>query len=91
MTSKKEIIGDLRFKQTGDDWDQAARKTYVGMAHFAGTGPAGKTCRTCTHFAPAFKGRSRNRVCHRFKELTGKWGDSIPAKALACKHYEEKQ
>jgi hypothetical protein len=34
--------------------DEQARRTFAGMAHLAGTGPTGATCRTCVHWATRF-------------------------------------
>lgn len=35
---------------TKASFDAAIRETFIGQAHIAGTGPAGTTCRQCTHF-----------------------------------------
>lgn len=35
---------------TTSETDHAIRRTFLGQAHIAGTGPAGKTCRECAFF-----------------------------------------
>ncbi|WP_421930069.1 hypothetical protein [Nitratireductor rhodophyticola] len=35
---------------TAAKFDEQVRGTFVGQAHFAGTGPKGKTCRECLHW-----------------------------------------
>ncbi len=35
---------------THEDLLDHVRKTQIGQAHFAGTGPYGRTCRECKHF-----------------------------------------
>lgn len=36
--------------RTRAPFDAQLSKTYLGQAHIAGTGPAGKTCRECKHW-----------------------------------------
>jgi hypothetical protein len=59
-----------------------------GMAHFAGTGPKGKTCGGCkfwTHRTANFYG------CDKYKELMrGKAGKPIRGSLPACKYFEQK-
>lgn len=38
--------------------DQPQETTFVGMAHFAGTGPAGKVCGGCAFYPSKTKGKS---------------------------------
>lgn len=38
---------ELTAHRTKAEFDQQVRVTYLGQAHFAGTGPAGTTCRQC--------------------------------------------
>lgn len=33
-----------------NEWDEVIRRTHIGQAHLAGTGPEGATCRTCKFF-----------------------------------------
>lgn len=76
-----------------------------GMAHFAGTGPAGKHCDSC-----AFYGYWRKRAerwddrlqqftrrtycyggCEKFWKLTGSHGPAVSKSNKACKYYINKE
>jgi hypothetical protein len=72
--------------------------TARGMAHFAGTGPAGKHCRDCW-----FKGynchvknrhgiskSSRSEGCEKFYRLTGEHGPAVRGDLHACRHFLER-
>lgn len=66
-----------------------------GMAHFAGSGPEGKTCGDCRH-----RGYSRltrdedhswwHRGCEMYRRLTGRFGPRISRDLAACRYFEEK-
>lgn len=73
-----------------------------GMAHFAGTGPPGKTCGDCVHrgykrrseretwseHARAFVARVyKVNACDMFRRLTGKHGPPIEAGNRSCRHF----
>jgi hypothetical protein len=68
---------------------RAAAHTHAGMAHFAGTGPAGKTCRECSLWR--FEGykktdrKPKNGACE--KGL----GARFVYNALACKYFEQNE
>ncbi|HEX2554216.1 MAG TPA: hypothetical protein VHL98_10970 [Microvirga sp.] len=79
-----------------EDVIRRARGTHVGMAHFAGTGPAGRTCRECvfwmktsTWFAEGGKngGGPRPAPCARYQQLTHQRGGNVPHGASACRHF----
>lgn len=57
------------------------RRTAPGMAHFAGSGPAGKHCKDCAFF-------ERDATCQKFKELMGRKGPSISGWQLSCRYFE---
>jgi hypothetical protein len=57
--------------------DAHIRATYCGMAHWAGTGPQGETCRTCAHWTGCGKADGQN----------GAIGAAVPHDALACRHF----
>lgn len=67
--------------------------THEGMAHFAGTGPAGRTCRECIHWD---KGNRNNgwlqpAPCKEFARLSKSKRRSrhaVPDDAAACKYFE---
>jgi hypothetical protein len=61
-------------------------RTIVGMAHFAGTGPAGQTCGSCAHWqTPHGK---KILICDKFRQMTGQGSKSIPAGTPCCRHFE---
>jgi len=77
--------------------------TARGMAHFPGTGPAGKTCGSCAHRGYSRQGQreyydQKTDIffrkfyhycgCEMFKALTGKHGPVISRGNLACKYFE---
>lgn len=72
------------------------RRTFPGMAHFAGTGPAGETCRGCEfwkHDRQYYSkighkgGLIRPAPCTKYREMMGDWGNSIPDDAPSCKYF----
>jgi hypothetical protein len=83
------------------DLEQLRRRTVPGMAHFAGTGPKGKTCRECSewtgcgkeagYYAPkgAHGGLIKPRSCDKYRELMrGDIGEPIPPDTMACKYFD---
>lgn len=83
-------------------FESAYRKTPPGMAHLAGSGPAGRVCRECTRFyfekgKPEYWAAS-NKVCgntlkparcSKFREMTKVKGAKFPAETPACKYFEQ--
>ena len=69
--------------------DRLARETAPGMAHWAGTGPAGATCKTCAELKPG--GKPNMGQCRRWRRAypKGKWL-SFNATTPACKWWEKK-
>jgi hypothetical protein len=64
------------------------RATVPGMAHFAGTGPEGKTCRECIEWTLV----GRKRLCAKYRSLMDKWGDQyIPPLTAACKYFVQNE
>jgi hypothetical protein len=64
-----------------------------GMAHFAGTGPNGKTCGECEFWGYQVttpKGLKLQFRCKKYNELTKKNGNIIPGLTLSCKYWEAK-
>lgn len=73
--------------------ESEARQTYPGMAHFAGTGPDGMTCRECLHYAIGVELKAGGRKpgsCGKYPRLAeGRTGlTKIPPNAAACKYFE---
>jgi hypothetical protein len=82
------------------DYSALARDTFPGMAHFAGTGPAGLSCRVCTNWSIGSQdwyasggkhgGAPKPRGCRAFSKFTmGRDGAKVPHDAKACKHFEQ--
>lgn len=82
--------------------ERLRRATYPGMAHFAGTGPKGKTCRECVFWTNCgllvkyysksgmYGGTIKPLACAKYKELMrGEIGPAVPHDASACKYFAE--
>jgi hypothetical protein len=54
-----------------------------GMAHFAGTGPSGTYCATCS-FLVAEK---HSVYCEKYKEIMHRRGNAIRGGLRSCKYY----
>jgi hypothetical protein len=77
--------------------DQRVRDTHVGMASWAGSGPANATCGDCKHYG--YWRRIRNAAgdvvstekasgcCAEFHRLSGRHGPRVPRDALACAYF----
>jgi hypothetical protein len=72
----------------------AAKHTHLGQAHFAGSGPGGRTCRDCAmwSWSPKVQGWAKftgpkASPCAKYRELMRGWGRSVPHGALACRHF----
>lgn len=83
----------------GQGFTQQLQATHPGMAHFAGTGPSGLTCRQCAHWQPHSpdwyglngkqKGQPKPNSCRAYTKFTmGQTGAKIPHDARACKHFD---
>jgi len=67
--------------------DKLMSGTVLGMAHFAGTGPYGKTCGDCKFLTFIKDTHSR---CEQFRRLMGKYGPrDIPSYTRACRYFVE--
>jgi hypothetical protein len=74
------------------------RATRPGQAHWAGSGPSGKSCGECCHLG-YFKQHRNARGdtvrsehtggCRRYFQLTGEHGPVVPRNAGACRHFEQ--
>lgn len=70
------------------------RMSHAGQAHFAGTGPDGKTCRMCEHWKSegyAASGILKPVRCTKYQQLTGKPGSAVPHSAPVCKYFSENE
>lgn len=77
--------------------DTMASITHKGMAHFAATGPRGKTCRECSFvqvsgyyvISGSHRGSLKPGPCHKRASLMqGVKGEAVPHEARACKYFE---
>jgi hypothetical protein len=67
--------------------EQMRRRTFCGQASWA-EGP--QRCSMCVYWDDVGRGRSkstRERACHKFRQLTGRTGPRVPANALACRFF----
>ena len=76
------------------DLDTHQVQSEPGMAHFAGTGPRGKTCGHCVFWGykretGRFNSMKPVKACQQYVNLTGKHGPAIKAALLSCKYFEE--
>lgn len=85
---------------TDPRFEEQRLKTWPGMAHFAGSGPAQKTCCECAlwdncgadpgYYSKTGKHRGglKPRSCRKYKELmAGTIGPPVPHNASACQHF----
>lgn len=77
--------------------ESALRRTYAGQAHFAATGPDGKTCRECEHwrggeyYAVRCMGGSNLKPapCRKRQRLMNtSTRKPVPHNAAACRFFE---
>lgn len=79
------------------DLDDLRARTPTGMAHWAGTGPPGITCRECSSYE--FVGYKTNRgdfrggmlkdgVCKKYADMTRSKGYKIPFGTPSCKYFK---
>ena len=79
------------------DLEQKRNRTPEGMAHWAGTGPTGLTCRECSFYEfVGYKsnrgshrgGTLKNGSCNKYEVLIRRRGPKIPFESAACKYFE---
>jgi len=83
----------------GHDPELAAQiaRTRAGMAHWAASGPLGRTCADCSYLtywqqirnaAGNIVATKRCRGCAKFFALTGRHGPVVSKHTEACRHFE---
>lgn len=97
------VAGDLasHFTQVDPAFEQKRNKTQPGMAHFAGSGPEGLTCRQCEHWTGCGQesgyyakngkhgGVLKPRSCAKYQRLMqGEVGPGVPHETSACKYFD---
>lgn len=92
---------DRKLTVLDPQFERQRAMTWPGQAHFAGTGPHGKTCRQCEYWSGCgvesgyhpqfgkFRGELKKRPCERHAALMNKVGPGVPHDAPACKHFVE--
>ena len=68
-----------------EESERGFRETPRGMAHWAGSGPALRTCRDCVYFST--KARKKGR-CGKFAQMMKKNGPKFGGYMPACKYFE---
>lgn len=91
------MTGDGMKLTGGGALDNMRARTRLGQAHFAGSGPPGKTCRECAYFGVSGYSEStrilKDGPCKKFVEIShetqrsGK-APTFPHTALACKYFK---
>jgi hypothetical protein len=71
---------------------EQVRRTPPGMAHWAGTGPAGQTCAGCGHYGYWYETRTgksgrRASACELYFRRCHTHGNTLPAATPACKYF----
>lgn len=92
-------MSDAHLTEPNPQLAEWQRKTPNGMAHWAGTGPEGKTCRECEHWQHekryyAKRGLQRGTLkparCRKYKTMmNGQTGGEIPHDARSCKYFAQ--
>lgn len=75
--------------------EKAEARTAPGMAHWAGTGPAGATCGKCAFYGYAYvdkygDARRKQSACGMFFKMMmqKQHGDSLDPQQIGCKYFE---
>ena len=95
-----KLTGPYFIDSHAPEMAQQIRRTHVGQASWAGTGPPGETCATCKFYGcwKQVRDAAGNVTktahlldrCDAFQKLTGKIGPAVPPNAQACKHFIHK-
>ena len=72
-------------------------RTPEGMAHWAGSGPKGKSCRECKHYTNEgrysqngkFPGYLKPGRCRKYATFMRRRGPKFPVRTASCKHFEQ--
>lgn len=78
-------------------FENMVARTPAGMAHWAGTGPKGATCRECSFYLPngysssktARGGLLKNGPCKKYIDMTGVDNKRTPFETPSCKYFEK--
>lgn len=74
------------------DLEQQVARTIPGMAHWAGSGPAGSSCGQCSYFITVSRGLGSSTRCNKYSQMmNGRVGaKKLPPETAACKYFEQK-
>lgn len=75
------------------DLERAEMQTAPGMAHWAGSGPAGAKCGNCRFYGYEFVKPNGNHsfkrsACGKFYAMTRRHGGSLEECQIACKYFD---
>lgn len=71
------------------DFDRKVRATIEGMAHWAGTGPAGTCCGDCVFLV---KRGWLGYGCEKYMKLTGRTpATELPRQTPSCRHFQHRR
>lgn len=92
-TQMSSDIMSLHLTEPNKELGEKRRKTPPGMAFWAGTGPAGKTCRECKFWENqgwlTSCGLLKDAHCEKYtRMMNGNVGGRIPHFTVACKYFE---
>jgi hypothetical protein len=65
--------------------EAAYRATPPGMAHWAGSGPVGRTCGQCLYLVGH---KRKHHRCYKYFQLMGRWSGEIARVTASCRHFE---
>lgn len=100
-----DLLPDQHTRMFDKATEDGLRKTPPGMAHWAGSGPEGKTCRECLRYSDEGRyaanakkhpaGGLKPGRCLKFQEMRKAQreknikGDKFPHTTPACKYFEQ--
>jgi len=87
----------MKFTVIDKNLDERQANTPPGMAFWAGTGPAGRTCRECSFYQ--FNGYKSKKggitggvlklgICNKYLSMMLRAGSKVPHETPSCKYFE---
>jgi hypothetical protein len=96
-----KLTGPYFIDSHAPEMAEQIRRTHVGQASWAGTGPPGETCATCKFYGcwKQVRDAAGNVTktaflagrCDMFRKLVGKIGPAVPSNAPACRYFAPKE
>jgi hypothetical protein len=79
----------MKLTELNPDFERLVRQTPEGMAFWAGTGPAGKTCGACMHYGYLDDlGHHTNGCAIYYQQMHRHAARMLPKQTSACKYFE---